>query len=122
MLTGSSPFAALPEGSGDEAAGDEATQAAVLKHEGGVPASVAADALPAGAAQLVAALLHPQAAQRLGAQAQGGMPAVKAHAWLALTRWPRNRPSHPAHSSPRGRPPRLRPARLLRAAFPLRHQ
>ena len=80
MLTGASPFAA-------DGSGDEATQAAVLKHEGGVPSSVAADALPADAALLIAELLRPKAACRLGARAQGGVPAVKAHAWLAQTPW-----------------------------------
>ena len=66
MLSGSSPFAAAADQAADQASSEEATHAAILEHVGGVPASVAADALPADAALLIAALLQPDAAQRLG--------------------------------------------------------
>ena len=78
LLVGASPFAADDE---------DATQAAILAHAGGLPASAPEDGLPPDAAALVGALLQPDVAQRLGSHAQGGAAAVRQHAWLRETAW-----------------------------------
>jgi serine/threonine protein kinase len=91
MLTGETPFA---EAGGDGAAGgaggvggdvDETViESNILSHTGGVPARSAA-AVPAGASELVAGLLTPNPAFRLGSS--GGASQVRHTDWLRDIDW-----------------------------------
>jgi serine/threonine protein kinase len=81
MVRGKSPFLR------DD---DEATAAAVLAHEGGVPAAQGEGAPEPSAAlsDLCAKLLHPTPSERLGSPAgAAGADAIQQHAWFAELDW-----------------------------------
>jgi len=103
MLAGELPFAPPREegegGGAKECDVEAATDAAVLAHPGGVPLRCA-PAVPAGAASdLVASLLEPDPAARLGA---ADPAAVRAASWMAELDWA----ALEAHSLP---PPHVPP-------------